>query len=573
MKKALKIILPLLLLALIFASIAWYLFDYDRAFMRDMLLQEARFFSDSGNTRIASFFYDLAYRHSGQDESVAIELSNQYKSDGNYTKAEYTLINAIEDGPTIELYTALSKVFVEQDKLLDAVTLLDNISDPVIKAQISSLRPSIARPDPEPDFYSEYITVTLGSTADSLYYTLDGDYPSTSDTAYSEPISLDQGQTVIKAVAVDKSGLVSSLMRSEYTITGVIEPIELTDPAFEQSIRELLELSDDEVIYTNMLWDIKEFTLPEDAQSLSDLSALPYLEKLIIQNHEIDSLSVLSSLTYLKELDLSASHFSAEDLTYLAALPELETLSLKGCALSTIANLANAPALSSLDLGSNTLRNLDALSNMFTLRQLKLDHNAVTSLSALSSLTNLEVLDLSYNSIQSLSPLETCTALRELNVENNLLTSLTALSALTNITVLNVSGNSISDVGVLSSCADLTTLDISSNRITDISALRTLTALETFDFSSNQVSALPEWGEGCALRSISGSNNLLESIDVLKNMEDLCYIYMDYNNISSIDAVADCYHLVLVNVYANPITDVSALTQHNIIVNYDPTNG
>ena len=46
---------------------------------------------------------------------------------------------------------------------------------------------------------------------------------------------------------------------------------------------------------------------------------------------------------------------------------------------------------------------------------------------------------------------------------------------------------------------------------------------------------------------------------------------MDYNKLTSVEALAECYHLVQVNVYGNDIDEVSALTDDNIIVNYDPT--
>ena len=100
MKKFMKRLIPFLLVVLIIASLFWYCFVYDRNFARDMLLRQARFFSTNGNQKIASWFYDAAYSHSGQDEGVAIELANQFKSEGNYTKAEVTLSAAIADGGT-----------------------------------------------------------------------------------------------------------------------------------------------------------------------------------------------------------------------------------------------------------------------------------------------------------------------------------------------------------------------------------------------------------------------------------------------------------------------------------------
>jgi hypothetical protein len=46
---------------------------------------------------------------------------------------------------------------------------------------------------------------------------------------------------------------------------------------------------------------------------------------------------------------------------------------------------------------------------------------------------------------------------------------------------------------------------------------------------------------------------------------------MDYNKLTSVDALADNHNLVQVNVFGNEIKDVSKLTAHDIIVNYDPT--
>ena len=116
MKKATRILVPLILLLFICASIVWYLFVYDREFTRDTLLSQARFQDLHGNSQLSSLFYDMAYEFSSQEEGVAIELANQYRDSGNYTKAEVTLTRAIASSPTAELYTALSAVFVEQDK-------------------------------------------------------------------------------------------------------------------------------------------------------------------------------------------------------------------------------------------------------------------------------------------------------------------------------------------------------------------------------------------------------------------------------------------------------------------------
>lgn len=571
MKKIFKIIVPTILVIAIIASIGWYLFVYDRDFTRDVLLAQARFSDTQGHPNAASFFYDLAYSHSGHEENIAIELANQYKADGNYTKAEYTLSNAIADGGTAELYIALCKTYVEQDKLLDAVNMLDNIANPTIKAELDAMRPAAPSTENAPGFYSQYISVELTSNKGTLYCTTDGDYPSIEDAPYSEPITLPAGETTIYAVSVDTNGLVSPLTILGYTIGGVIEEVSFTDPAMETAIRTLLEADAEDVLYTNDLWTITEFTVPAETTVFDDLSLLSYLKTLTIEEKTLESLGSLSGLIHLEELNLIGCKFPDDDLTILANLPALKKLTMSDCSLSTIANLTNAQNLTHLDLSNNTIRNLEPLSSMTTLVEINLQHNALTSLSALGSLSNLEKLDVSYNSLTSIAPIATCLKLSWLDVGYNTLANLGAVDNLPALSYLSVKANDLADVSILANCSNLTELNISNNALTNISSLSTLTKLETFDFSYNEVESLPQWPDGSALYSINGSNNKLNSIDSLKNMTELAYVYMDYNNLTSVNAIADCYHLVLVNVYGNSIKDVSALTAHNIIVNYDPT--
>lgn len=571
MKKAIRILIPVMLALFILVSIFWYLFDYDRVFTRDTLLGQARFNDLHGNSRLSSWFYNLAYDFSGHDEDVAVELANQYRADHNFTKAEYTLTKAIQSVPSANLYAALCETYVAQDKLLDAVRLLDGVADPAIAAELAARRPTAPSVDAPSGFYSQYMDIHLASTGSTIYYTTEDDYPSTQGPVYEDAISLPTGETTIVAISVDEQGLVSPLTTLNYTITGIIEEVSFVDPAVEAAVRQLIMAGTSETLYTNQLWEVTEFTAPENASILVDVAMLPNLESLTIQNHAIESLDFLSSLENLKQLDLTGCRMPSDALTVLAQLPSLTDLTLSDCALSTIAPMGGAPNLSRLDLSNNTIRNLEVLAPMSTLLELNLQHNALTDLSVLSSLKGLETLNIGYNSVSDLSPISGCGGLRWLDAANNYITELGPIASLPLLQYLSVEYNQLTDVSVLAGCTGLTELSIASNSITDISALSTLTKLEIFDCSSNQIAALPAWPEGCALRTIDGSYNAIESIDVLQNMQSLAYVYMDYNLLTDIDAIADNYCLVQVNVFGNEISDVSKLREHDIIVNYDPT--
>ena len=570
MKKILKRLFPVVLVIAILATFIWYAFVYDRTFTRDFLLSNARFFSNTGNRGISSFFYDLAYQHSGQDENVAIELAEQYKAEGNYTKAEYTLSNAIADGGTSELYIALCKTYVEQDKLLDAVTMLDNIGDPAIKEELTAIRPVIRTINPTPGFYSQYISVTLEASEGVIYYSTT-EYPSTADTPYAEPLALPNGETTIYAVAVSDNGLVSPLTLLGYTIGGIIEEVTLEDPAIDAEVRRILNLGEEEAIYTDDLWEITEFTVPKDAASLADLAKMNYLTTLDASGVKIDSLQSLSGLTLLQSVNLSGSRFPVGDLAVLGTLPDLKTLDLSACGLSTIAGLEGAQSLTTLHLNNNTLRNLAPLSGIITLEELYLQRNAIIDLGALNGLTELQKLDASYNSITTMGSAAGLQKLIWLNLENNKLSNLAGMDKLTNLSYLNLGTNALENIDALAGCVNLTELNISRNSIRSIDSLKSLARLKILNFANNSVSALTAWSKNSALYSIDGSYNQLTNLGALEGMENLSYVYMDYNSLTSIEPLVSCHNLVQVNVYGNQITSVSALTSQSIIVNFDPT--
>ena len=572
MKKLIHFLVPLLMIVLVIASIGWYLFVYDRAFTRDLLLQQARDNDLKGNTSLSSWFYNLAYGFSGQDENVAIELANQYKASGNYTKAEVTLSKAIRDGATKELYIALCKTYVEQDKILDAVSMLANIPNASIKAELEAMRPAAPQADYPSGYYSQYISVTLSSSeGTTLYYTTDGDYPSIADEPYSAPIELPLGESQVYAVSVADNGLVSPVTILGYTIGGVIEPVIFMDASMEQAIRAALGYDQSHVLYTNDLWQITELEVPSDAMTLEDLIYLTYLENLTVNGRNMSNLQDFAGLNHLKKLDLSGCRFPADSLKTIASLPHLKELNLSNCSLSTLSGLENAESMEILDISNNTIRNLEPLSNMSALSELYLQHNAVANLTVVGGLPELTVLDVSYNALTSIAPLTGNVQLTKLNAANNQIGDVSAAASLPMLAELNLDYNGLTDISGLSGCASLKTLTVSNNQLSSIDALSGMNTLERLDFSYNSVSSLPDFGTNSAMQVIDGSYNALESIDSIAKMADISYIYMDYNKLTSVDALADCFHLVQVNVYGNEIPDVSALTEHDILVNYDPT--
>ena len=572
MKKFLRVFVPILLVIAIVLCLLWYLFVYDRAFTRDMLLYGARLSDRNNKPAIASWFYDLAYNQSVDSDEVAIELAEQHKADGNYTQAEVILSKAIEDSSSAALYTALSKAYVEQDKFLDAVKLLDGITNPEILAELEPLRPAVPVVSAEPGFYNQYISVTVSSESGTLYVNPNGQYPSVATDLYSEPITLTDGENQIYALAVSDSGLVSPLGIFTYTVGGIIEEVTFADPAVEVAVRQILSVPADTVLMSNQLWDITSFTMPAEAESYADLKYMPFLQELTIANGVSGELEILSGLTGLTKLSITNTPVRTEELSIIGTLIYLQELTLSSCGLSTAAPIENLSSLTYLDLSDNTLRNIQPLENLTGLTQLNLSHNVLTDLSSLTKLAGLTDLDISYNALNTLSPISTLTGIIRLDASHNTLVTLTGIEQLIGLQYLDLGSNTISDISPLVACTVLTELNVSNNTLTDISAAAQLLNLTVLNFSYNQVTELPEFSGDCSLITIDGSHNKLKSVKPLSVVMSINHVYMDYNEeLSSIKSLASCYNLVIVNAYGTKVTEVKDLTDRSIVVNYNPT--
>lgn len=571
MKKTGKVLVPLLLALALIACTIWYLFVYDRELTRDLLIYQARQCEKSGNHELASWFYLQAYSHADNDQDVAIELAQQYQSSGNFTKAEYTLSQAIADRASAPLYQALCRVYIAQDKLLDAVSLLDNIPDPAIKAELDGMRPAAPATNYAPGFYTQYLQIDIDAQDGTLYVTTNGEYPSVMDVPYTEPITLGAGETTVYAICVSDSGLVSPLTVCGYTIGGVVEPVTLADAAMDNAIRAALGVDADTVLYTDQLWTITEFTVPSQAENYQDLALLTYVRSLTFEGGVPGQLASLAGLAQLKELNIYSLRVNTEELAVIGSLPALEKLTLSGCSLSTAEPLSGLTQLRYLDLSYNTIGNLTPLVGMTQLTELYLQHCAVSGLDALAGLSELQTLNLSYNAVADVTPLASLKSLFRLNLSNNRLTSLDPLGNLTALSELDASHNSLTQVTALVGCIGLKELDLSSNQLTDVLELGTLTGLQTLRLATNQITQLPAWSKDAQLITIDASYNLITDLTPLAGLPLLNNVYMDYNQeLASIECLASCKLLSRVDVYGTQVTQVHALTDIGVVVNYNP---
>lgn len=571
MKRFLKMIVPIFLSLIILIGICWYLLSYDKVFTQDMFLYGARSFSNLGYTKISAWFYDRAYYQMQEYESITIELADNYLKDKNYTKAEVALNRAIRNGAGTSVYIKLCNVYLEQDKLLDAVELLDKIPDSDLKDSIDQLRPATPTSDREPNIYNQYISVALSCPGNDIYVSQNGQYPSVIKDIYTGPIDLNDGENILYAVSISEQGLPSTLSVFSYTIGGIVKEIDFQDALIEKAVRETLGIQDSRALMTNELWHIKEFSVPIGAEDYTDLQYMIHLESLNIEDGASDQMKNIQNLKEIKKLSIKNTSMTPADIDAISCLTSLNELTLQNCGLSTIAPFSSLTSLTHLNLGNNALRNIEAVSQLTQLEELLLNGNVIVDLSHLSGCLNIKTLDLSQNTISSIAPLQSLNGLTNLNISNNTITDLTAIGYMSELLEFRAEHNDITDISALAQCPRLTYLDISNNSITDLTPTKNHMDITYLDFSHNMVSDLPAWSTSNSFVTVDGSYNQISSLAVFAGHKTINNILMDYNaKISSVDVLASCYVLIQVNVYGTNVRDASALTELDIVVNLTP---
>lgn len=552
MKRVLKTIIPIIIIVAILTVSVWLLFFNRPDWTNKILINQAENMAEHGRYSRAIKYYTWAWSLEPFRDDIPIKLAETYAASNNFTKAEYTLVKAISNQPDmVDLYATLCRIYVAQNKLLDATQMLDRITDVNVKSALDELRPAAPTLQPEGGYYNEYIDVAVEASSPTVYITTNGEYPSSDKDLYSAPFTLPGGETTVICISVDENGLVSPVTRSGYTVGGVVETVTILDPSVDQTVRQQLSLDTDDALMSDLLWSITHLTLPETVRDLSDLSKFTGLRSLTINNISGMDFTILSQLPSLQELNLSGCTLSSNALSAIGGLVELEKLVLDGCALTDISAFSQLSKLKELSLSSNSLEDIAPVSLMTKLESLDVSNNPLTSIAAVSACNKLKYLDISGCSVSSLGSLTDKADLETLLASNNDLRSLDELGG----------------------CRHLSVLEVNSNKISDITVLTSLPALTRFEANHNEITMIPDFNEKDSILVYFGINhNQVSDISGLSGISSLNYINIDYNTVTDLLPVAENYNLIKVNAWDNAISpeSVEALASHDIILNYNP---
>ena len=191
----------------------------------------------SGSYAQAQELFERAVRKDSSRSEAYTGLSQVYMEQADLTGAEDVFLNALETQPSnAKLYQAVIEFYMDTEQQEKISPLLQDCEDQQVLSAVAEYVSEAPEFSLESGTYSEVQEVSLSSeTGGTIYYTTDGTDPSQSSSVYSEPILLEEeGETEIRAMAVNENGIPSVVSSGTYVIEFPIVNAPAVTPATGQ---------------------------------------------------------------------------------------------------------------------------------------------------------------------------------------------------------------------------------------------------------------------------------------------------------------------------------------------------
>ncbi|TWU51321.1 leucine-rich repeat domain-containing protein [Rubripirellula reticaptiva] len=185
----------------------------------------------------------------------------------------------------------------------------------------------------------------------------------------------------------------------------------------------------------------------------------------------------------------------------------------KGKEIADLSGLEHCKALMLIDFENNQIKDLTPIAELKRLQSVTLAGNKIRDIKPLQGLVAMQLLDLSKNQIDDLAPIKEMSNLRTLYVANNQLKSIESLSSLTKVWSLDLSQNQISNLSPIRKFGWLTTLDITGNEVESLESLTELHELDILMMSRNKVKDLSPLVKMCR-KDAEGDRRFAPYLDV-----------------------------------------------------------
>ncbi len=209
--------------------------------------------------------------------------------------------------------------------------------------------------------------------------------------------------------------------------------------------------------------------VPLAAQIFPDKNLEEAVRQYVFEKRHTDEPIVAEDVATISTI--SARDKGIRDLTGLEHCKRLMLLELPGNEVSDLSPIAGLDLLQSLTLTGNRVEDIAPLKDLKRLQYIELSGNSVSDISPLAGLEAMNSAYLSGNQISDLTPTKGLSKLWTLDVADNDVTDISPVSGLTRLSTLNLDGNEVSDLSPLADLTSLQRLSLRDNKVTDIGPL------------------------------------------------------------------------------------------------------
>ena len=188
-------------------------------------------FDSENYERALELFQKAQTKDEGKDNAdISKYIADCYINLGRQDEAIETYNNALKLNPNdVNAVVGLCNIYKDKKDAESVNKLLEKYRGTDVESHLSEFILESPKMDPEGGNFDTEISVTITGVANCpIFYTVDGSDPTTSSPAYTKPILLDEGVTVIKAMSVDNMGIKSYVNTQEYTL----DQVRPSDPVF-----------------------------------------------------------------------------------------------------------------------------------------------------------------------------------------------------------------------------------------------------------------------------------------------------------------------------------------------------
>ncbi len=310
----------------------------------------------------------------------------------------------------------------------------------------------------------------------------------------------------------------------------------------------------------------------EDVETIGKLESLSYLQlkRCTLPSTDLSWLSSVTATVELEDCGLTDAHIAGIDFSSA----RFSSLDVDGnTQITDLSPLHSAKiGLTSLSFNGCNVSDISFLKGMTKLASLYFDSNKVTDISALSECTDLQIISFNSNKVSSLVPLSECFKLTQIYVNNNELSTLEGLESATGLTDIEANGNAINNISALAnatslkkvyinvdknnvaytnngfsdldclinSASNLAELSMDGAATVEFSALEKFTRLQVLSVNNcSNFTTFTFLKNSKSLYSLSASHCSLTSLDGIQELNNINYLDVSYNNITSVDLLPD----------------------------------